>query len=63
VLTKAAKARGDLVWFIGTMGGDIALRPDDALGFLAMSPDGYPDPVDPIGGIAGLQNILKWGRR
>jgi hypothetical protein len=63
VLTKAAKARGDLVWFIGTMGDGIALRPDDALGFLAMSPDGYPDPVDPIGGIGGLQNILKWGGR
>jgi len=63
VLTKAAKARGDLVWFIGTMGGGIAVRPDDALGFLAMSPGGYPDPVDPIGGVSGLQNILKWGRR
>jgi hypothetical protein len=63
VLMKAAKARGDLVWFIGTTGGGIARPPDDALSFLAMSPDGYPDLVDPIGGIGGLQNILKWKGR
>src|SRR5262249_29713515 len=43
VLMKAAKARGDLVWFIGVSGGGLALRPDDALSFLALSPDGYPD--------------------
>lgn len=64
VLMKAAKARGDLVWFIGSVGpSTIGRRPDDALGYLAMSPDGYPDLFDPIGGIGGLQNFLKWSRR
>src|SRR5262249_28683583 len=60
VLTKSAKARGDLVWFIGVSGGGLVLRPDDALGFRAMSPDGYPDFFDCCGGIGGLQNVLKW---
>jgi hypothetical protein len=64
VFMKAAKARGDLVWFIGSMGPSIiGYGPEDALGFLAMSPDGQPDPMDPIGGIRGLQEILKWNRR
>jgi hypothetical protein len=64
VFMKAAKARGDLVWFIGSMGpSTIGHGPDDALGFLAMSPDGQPDPMDSIGGIGGLQNVLKRSRR
>ena len=64
VLMEAAKARGDLVWFIGSMGpSTIGHGPEDALGFLAMSPDGYPDFVDPIGGIGGLHNFVKSRRR
>jgi hypothetical protein len=59
VLIASARARGDMVWFIGTIGPRLRVSgPDDALGFSSFKEDGdYSG--DFSAGISGAQNFVK----
>jgi hypothetical protein len=58
LLIAAARARGDMVWLVGSLFGQFDRKPDFALGYVAFTEDGsiVPD----IAGVSGLYNHPKF---
>jgi hypothetical protein len=58
VLIAAARGRGDMVWFIGTIGPRMLVLDQDSLGYRLFTAQGEFD-TDPIGGMSGMSHLVK----